>query len=65
MDLSFSKHAKERINDRGLSHKMISQTINESDDILQESDCKQIFQKRVEETKTSICIGLTYANNLH
>jgi hypothetical protein len=53
MDFSFSKHAKERIHDRGLSQKIVSKTINTPDRILQKSECKQVFQKIVKENEST------------
>lgn len=47
MEFKFSKHAKERINDRGLDYNTVLKVLNSPDHILQESDCKKIYQKIV------------------
>lgn len=53
MNFTFSKHARERINDRGLKHNIISTVLSNPDHIVQESDCKQVFQKRVKENEST------------
>jgi len=49
MKFVFSKHALNRIKDRGITEEKVSAIINDPDTILKESDCKHIYQKVMEE----------------
>lgn len=42
---TFSKHAKERMKDRGISNSMIGNAINHPDRIIEETECKRIYHK--------------------
>lgn len=49
MDFTFSKHAIERIKDRGITEETVSSILNNPDSIIKTSNCKHIYQKKIKE----------------
>lgn len=49
MNVTFSKHAAERIKDRHLDIETIRLVLDDPDSILKVSECKQVYQKLVKE----------------
>jgi len=46
-DVTFSKHAKERIKSRGISELQVYTVVSNPDKIINESECKRIYQKKM------------------
>jgi hypothetical protein len=42
---SFSKHAKERMDSRGISSSMVKDVVKNPGAVIEESDCMRIYQK--------------------
>ena len=53
---TFSKHAKERMKNRGISDSMIGNAINHPDRIIEETECKRIYHKFLVENQTKILL---------
>jgi len=49
LDFIFSKHAIKRIQDRNIDEEIISLIIQNPDSIIEVSDCKHIYQKKLQE----------------
>jgi hypothetical protein len=45
--ITFSKHAKERIERRGITEFQVHTVISDPDKIIKESECKNIYQKKI------------------
>ena len=44
---TFSKHAKERMKSRGITELQVRSIVNNPDKIIDESECKRIYQKKL------------------
>ena len=49
--VTFSNHAKERIERRGITECQVHTVISDPDKIIRESECKSIYQKKITDDK--------------
>jgi len=48
-DISFSKHALERLSSRGIPKSLVMEAIESPDSVIQETECKQVYHKIFQE----------------
>ena len=49
IELSYSKHALERLSSRGISKSLVAQTIESPDSVINQTECKQVYHKVFQE----------------
>lgn len=55
-EFAFSKHAIERCKTRNIYEKEVYSAIRYPDSVINESDCKRIFHKLIEENNTTVLL---------
>ena len=55
-NITFSKHAIERMRSRGIPENEILLTLDKPDSVINETDCKQIFQRLITRNKNTLLL---------